>query len=157
MRLSIKLIALAATAATAATVGGSMAMAADDAPAATSIVEDYSYPDAAQILVQHGVKLNSGDGHILYVDCAAEGDLIKIESYQHADFVCFQLHGPHGYLSLEIGETVFVYSETNPLQATVQLAGETQPEQPQAVAPDKWISFGEAANQPAATLLELRA
>jgi hypothetical protein len=43
-------------------------MAADNADAPSSIVEDFSYPDRDQILALQGVKLNSGDGHILLVD-----------------------------------------------------------------------------------------
>ena len=157
MRLSIKLAALAAVVVTAATASGSVAMAADDSDAPSSIVEDFSYPGRDQILARDGVKLNSGDGHLLYVDCTVDGDVIKVETYEHTDWVCFQLHGDHGYLSLEIGQTVFVYSENRSIQATVQLAGETKPEDPQTVAPNTWVSFGEAANNPPATLLELRA
>jgi hypothetical protein len=157
VRLSTKLSALAAVAAVVATASGSVAMAADNADAPPSIVEDFSYPNRDQILALQGVKLNSGDGHILLVDCTAAGDKIIVETYEHDDNVCFQLHGAHGYLSLEIGRTVFIYSENKPVVATVQLAGETDPSAPQAVTPNVWTQFGEAANLPPATLLEIRA
>jgi len=157
VRLSIKLAALATAVAAAATAGGSVAMAAAEADAPSSIVEDFSYPGRDQILAQHGVKLNSGDGHLLFVDCNVAGDKIKIETYEHADYVCFQLTAAHGYLKLEIGQTVFIYSENKPVEATVQLEGKTEPEAPKTVPPNSWTTFGEAANQPPATLLELRA
>jgi hypothetical protein len=37
------------------------------------------------------------------------------------------------------------------------LAGETEPSAPQTVTPNTWTTFGEAANLPPATLLEIRA
>jgi hypothetical protein len=157
VRLSIKLAALATVVAAIAAAGGSAAMAADDADAPSSIVEDYSYPNRDQILAEQGIKLTSGDGHILLVDCAAAGDKIRVETYEHADDVCFQLSGAHGYLSLEIGRTVFIYSENKPVVATVQLAGEAEPSDPQTVTANTWTTFGEAANLPPATLLEIRA
>jgi hypothetical protein len=157
VRLSIKLGALAAVAAVVATASGSVAMAADDADAPSSIVEDFSYPNRDQILAEQGIKLNTGDGHILLVDCTVTGDKILVETYEHDQDVCFQLHGAHGFLSLEIGRTVFIYSENKPVVATVQLAGETEPSAPQTVTPNTWTTFGEAANLPPATLLEIRA
>ena len=160
MRLSSILAAVATAIAPAATASGSVAMAADRRAAAassTSIVEDYTYPGRDQILAEKGVKLYSGDGHILLVDCSAAGDKILVETYEHEQNVCFQLTGAHGFLSLEIGRTVFLYSENKPVVATVQLAGETEPSDPQTVNPNTWTTFGEAANLPPATLLEIRA
>jgi hypothetical protein len=157
VRLFIKLAALAAIVAVGATASGSVAMAAKEAAAPSSIVEDYSYPGRDQILANQQIKLNSGDGHILLVDCSVDGDKIQVETYEHADFVCFQLHGAHGFLSLEIGRTVFLYSENKPVVATVQLAGEAEPSDPQTVQANTWTTFGEAANLPPATLLEIRA
>jgi hypothetical protein len=157
VRLSIKLAALATAVAAAATASGSVASAADGTDTPSSIVEDFAYPNRDQILAQYGVKLNSGDGHLLFVDCGVTGDKILVETYEHADYVCFQLTGPHGYLSLEIGQTVFIYSENRSVEATVQLQGRTEPEAPKTVAPNSWTTFGEAANQPPAILLELRA
>jgi hypothetical protein len=157
VRLSIKLAALAAVVAVGATASGSVAMAADNADSPSSIVEDYSYPGRDQILADQQIKLNSGDGHILLVSCDTDGDLITVETYEHAQDVCFQLKGAHGYLSLEIGRTVFLFSENKPVVATVQLAGEDAPSDPQTVAANTWTTFGEAANLPPATLLEIRA
>lgn len=147
---------VAAAAGAIAAMGGAAANAAEaDQPA--SLVEDFSYPNADEILARHNVKLKSGDGNILFVACDVPGDVIKVESYDHADHVCFQLRGSHGYLSLEIARAVFVYSENKPVEATVVLAGETEPEAPVEVAANEWTPIGEAANLPSATLLEIRA
>ncbi|WP_233512241.1 hypothetical protein [Micromonospora deserti] len=83
---------------------------ADDAP--PSIVEDFSYPGAAQILAQQNVKLISGDGHILLADCATppEGDigLLKVWTTDEqigADGigrVCFKVTARTGLLNLEV-------------------------------------------------------
>ncbi|GAA0811597.1 hypothetical protein [Spirilliplanes yamanashiensis] len=147
--------AIAAAGAIAAT--GAAAANAADADQPGGLVEDFSYPNADEILAQHNVKLKSGDGNILFVDCAVPGDVIKVESYDHTGEICFQLRGTHGYLSLEIARAVFVYSENKPVEATVVLAGETEPEAPVEVAPNEWTPIGEAANLPSATLLEIRA
>ena len=159
MRFLTKLATAAATIAAAgmaAAVGATVANAAEaDQP--TGLVEDFSYPNADEILAQHNVRLKSGDGNILFVDCDVEGDVIKVESYEHADQVCFQLRGAHGYLALEIPRAVFVYSENKPVEATVVLQGETTPEEPVEVGPNEWTPVGEAANLPSATLLEIRA
>jgi hypothetical protein len=83
---------------------------ADDAP--PSIVEDFSYPGAEQILAEQNVRLISGDGHILLVDCATppEGDigLLKVWTTDEqigADGIgriCFKVTAPTGLLNLEV-------------------------------------------------------
>ena len=123
---------------------------------APSIVEDFSYPGRDQILAERGLKLKSGDGNILYVDCDVEGDKIIVESYEFADYVCFQLRGDHGYLSLEIARTTYLYSENQPLDATLQIAGQDELQQ-KHVPENYWTGVGEAENLPSATLLEIRA
>jgi hypothetical protein len=105
--LVVSLVATGAVALTAA------ASAADPPPAdaSLSIVEDYRYPGASDILTQYNVKLVSGDGHILFADCAAPptGDigLIKVYTTEQvgADglgLVCFKVTGPAGRLALEV-------------------------------------------------------
>jgi hypothetical protein len=156
VRLLTKLAAV--TAIGAASIGiGTVARAAAEADTPPPIVEDFAYPNADQILAEHGVKLKKGDGNILFVDCDVAGDVIQVESYDHPGYVCFQLRGTTGYLSLEINRTVFVRSENKPLEATVIIAGETTPSEPETVPANSWTPFGEAANLPPATLLELRA
>lgn len=83
---------------------------ADDAP--PSIVEDFSYPGAAQILAQQNVRLLSGDGHILLADCATppQGDIGLLKVYTTDEQigadgigrVCFRVTAPTGLLNLEV-------------------------------------------------------
>jgi prepilin-type processing-associated H-X9-DG protein len=151
---------VAALTAVGVTIGlaanGSLAAAAEDAADPPSIVEDFSYPGREQILAERGLKLHGGDGNILYVDCDVEGDKILVESYQFADYVCFQLRGEHGYLSLEIARTTYLYSENQALDATLSIAGQ-EDQQHKHVPENYWTGVGEAENLPSATLLEIRA
>lgn len=156
VRLLTKLAAISAIGAVSVGVG-TVARADAEAEAPSSLVEDFAYPNADGILAEHGIKLNKGDGNILFVDCDVPGDVIQVESYDHAGYICFQVRGATGYLSLEITRTVFVRSENKPLEATVILAGEDEPSPPETVPANSWTTFGEAANLPPATLLELRA
>ncbi|WP_250028480.1 hypothetical protein [Paractinoplanes maris] len=158
LALPRKAVAAASLAAVAA-VAAAVAVAQQPAGAADSpgsLVEDFAYPGRDAILAEHNLKLISGDGNILFVDCDVAGDVIKIESYDFADYVCFQLRGAHGYLKLEIGRSTYVYSENKPLEATLQVEGETETETKQ-VQQNWWTAVGEAENRPSATLLELRA
>src|SRR4051794_32101688 len=76
--------------------GAAAASAPDDG---RPIEEDYSYPGAADILAKYHVKLISGDGHILFADCATPptGDigLIKVRTNDQAGngsgLVCFRV------------------------------------------------------------------
>jgi hypothetical protein len=91
---------------------GGPAAAEPAADASLSIVEDFSYPDAGRILTQYNVRLISGDGHIIMVDCAtpAQGDigLLKVRTTDEAigpdgvGRVCFKILGSTGLLTLEV-------------------------------------------------------
>ncbi|MGW0828408.1 trypsin-like serine protease [Streptomyces sp. NPDC002845] len=77
-----------------------------------STVEDYSYPGAEEILATQNVRLISGDGHILLVDCATapEGDLGLLKVYTTDEQigadgigrVCFKVTASSGWLNLEV-------------------------------------------------------
>ena len=54
------------------------AFAQNDEP--PPVVEDYTYPGAAAILAQRGIKLIKGNGGIRYADCASGGGQVKVES-----------------------------------------------------------------------------
>ena len=92
--------------------GGAAAYAGAQAEEPSSIVEDYSYPGADQILATQNVRLVSGDGHIVLADCATPpaGDigLIKVFTTDEtigADGigrVCFKVIGSKGLLNLEV-------------------------------------------------------
>lgn len=51
--------------------GSVLSSPADTSDSPPSIVEDYTYPGAVGILAQDNVKLFSGDGGILFADCAS--------------------------------------------------------------------------------------
>lgn len=76
-----------------------------------SVVEDFSYPGAAAILSDFNVKLISGDGHILFADCATTPvdniGVIKVWTTEQvgadgAGLVCFKVTAPSGRLDLEV-------------------------------------------------------
>lgn len=81
--------------------------AADDQQ---SLVEDYSYPDAAKIAADDNVVLISGDGHILFADCSQPLHGIgQIEVHSSVGVgpkrdgdVCFKVTGPTGHLTLKL-------------------------------------------------------
>lgn len=103
----ITAVAVATTIGTvaAATVGGTES-ASDDQP---SVVEDFSYPGADKILASDHVQLISGDGHILYATCPPGVDTVGLiivrtaeEIGSRSTWVCFQVTGPGGHLTLKI-------------------------------------------------------
>ncbi len=74
-----------------------------------SLVENFAYPGAEQILATYGVTLVSGDGHIVFADCAtpAEGNigLMRVrttESVGQNGLICFKVLGIPGQLKLKI-------------------------------------------------------
>ena len=111
MRISLRTGVVAAAVTGVAAVGfAALPAVAEDVP--PSIVEDYSYPDAATILAQQNVKLISGDGHILIADCATPpvGNIGLLKVYTTDETigadgigrVCFKVSGPRGLLNLEV-------------------------------------------------------
>ena len=85
------------------------AVAAADTQA--SIVEDYAYPGADQILHDINVRLVSGDGHIVLADCATQPvdnvGVIKVYTTEQLGpgglgLVCFKVLGSTGRLVLEV-------------------------------------------------------
>jgi hypothetical protein len=74
-------------------------------------VEDFAYPQAAQILAQYNVRLVSGDGGILFADCATPptGDIGLIKVYSTEEIgadglgqVCFKVTKPSGHVEVEL-------------------------------------------------------
>ncbi|GGP45756.1 hypothetical protein [Streptomyces abikoensis] len=103
---------LAAGAVVAATVmAGAATAVADEMP--PSNVEDFEYPQADKIFQERGIKLKSGDGHLMLATCDSEPGLIEImaQGMKQTDKVgqgrfCFRVTGASGYLSLEIPRVV---------------------------------------------------
>ncbi|RSN11111.1 hypothetical protein DMC63_30135 [Streptomyces sp. WAC 05977] len=105
--------ALAATLAGLAGVAiGVVPAGADVTPQADALpplaIEDFSYPQAAQIQAERGFLLKRGDGHIvLLATCPADSadpDLLRIaERGQPAPgYVCFRVSGKTGHLTVEM-------------------------------------------------------
>jgi hypothetical protein len=113
MQLTKKLAVAAAVAIGLATAGVWTASAASNATQADdtqpSLVEDYTYPGAAQILAQYNVTLISGDGHIIFADCATPPvenvSVMQVRSTENVGtngLVCFKVLSPTGHLELRI-------------------------------------------------------
>jgi hypothetical protein len=92
-----------------AVVWGAMARA-DDPPAPSSLVEDFSYPGAAAILAAQNVKLISGNGKIMIADCSNPPNAAVTFIYVYTsdltvnggDPVCFRVLGTPGVLTMEV-------------------------------------------------------
>ncbi len=114
MLLRRKLLLILATVFAMTAIGGWAAGAVTfprqvEADGPKSVVEDFAYPGADGILAQYGVVLVSGDGHIVFADCAtpANGNigLIRVrttESVGQNGQVCFKVLGVPGHLELKI-------------------------------------------------------
>jgi hypothetical protein len=99
---------------------GMAAGAVDDDPTEDnggSIVEDFGYPGAEEILEQQGAELISGDGHIMLADCQTPpvGDIGLMKVYtteligeDHNGVVCFKVLGPVGVLHLRLPAVIEV-------------------------------------------------
>ncbi|MFB6894658.1 hypothetical protein ACFCX4_35835 [Kitasatospora sp. NPDC056327] len=110
-------VAQAATGAPA----GSAAVTADDTP--PPAVEDFTYPGADKIFTDRGIKLISGDGHMVLVTCPTPGNalgagVLKVEARNMTDRdpigggkFCFQITGNSASIKLELPA---VYGITTP-------------------------------------------
>jgi secreted PhoX family phosphatase len=118
MRFSVRLL-LGITVVGAAVSLGTLGMAhsaesGQESPAADqqqSLVEDFAYPGADAIQTQDGVTLVSGDGHILFADCATPPvggvGVIQVHSTDpiganQDGTICFQVTGTAGTLTMTI-------------------------------------------------------
>lgn len=84
---------------------GSVSRAGDDTP--PSVVEDYAYPGAENILATKGIKLKKGDGRILLADCDPSANQIQVLTVEdkatgRAGEYCFRTTAKSGYLTLEL-------------------------------------------------------
>ncbi|MEU4246909.1 hypothetical protein AB0F15_05805 [Amycolatopsis sp. NPDC026612] len=114
MHLTKKLAIAAAVAVAVAITGVWTASAAStttqaDSDTQPTLAENYSYPGAADIQAQYNVTLISGDGHIIFADCATppEDNVSVLQVRTTADAgtrrtVCFKVLAPTGHLELRI-------------------------------------------------------
>lgn len=90
----------------AAPAGADVTPQADGAP--PFAIEDFNYPQAAQIQAERGFLLKRGDGHIvLLADCPADTtdpDLLRLAARGQpgSGYVCFRVSGNTGHLTLEM-------------------------------------------------------
>ncbi|BAL88205.1 hypothetical protein AMIS_29850 [Actinoplanes missouriensis 431] len=171
MRKSLKLAAAAAGAlAVALGFAGLPATADDAADTPTSVVEDHRYPGAARILAEQNVKLLTGDGNILFVDCdtPVTGDIGFIEVYtteidvNAGNALCFRVNGTKGLLNMEIPAVFEIRGDGqkegtgHDITATIRSDGEAARVVP--VDPDGSTQVGitEDPPRPPATLLQLK-
>lgn len=140
------------------------AAAAADAP--SSLVEDYKYPGAAQILAQHNVELISGDGHIVFVTSHPISDgqrcdagQIAVEKNLSEDpwdvFYCFRTIGTAGVLKLRIPGTFGIRGGDKPVVATAQLSDGKEKEYDVPANGTVAIDPGQGSDSPTAILVEL--
>jgi hypothetical protein len=137
----------------------------DDAP--SSLVEDYSYPGAAQIQADDPlVQLISGDGHIVYnKTCATPATgvgRIAVETTAGGDeIVCFDVLGPKGELKLKIDAVFSIDGRKAEAAGGASASATIQPEGGTATTVTLDKSFNTPVGQGAdpngapATLLEL--
>jgi hypothetical protein len=173
-RKIMKGTSLLAGAAVLATVGGVVAInatsssateAAADAP--SSLVEDYTHPDAEGILARHGLKVFKGDGHIVFdsarpfTESQCPTGLIQVEKHQDEEpygmYYCFRTIGSKGFLTLEVPGTFGVRGGSEAIQVKAKLPDGTvlptydvPPNQPVAIEP------GDGSEAPQAILVEIR-
>jgi hypothetical protein len=159
---------LALAAAGALVTSGSvmaLASASADDPAA-SLVEDYSYPGAAQVETTRGIKLIKGDGHIMLADCGADPNLppenlilvqtSRLGSPDDTNF-CFKATGAKGFLTMEVDDVYFIRGERDrTVAAKVEVQEATPVTETERVDPGEWQPIGVGQGRAAATLVELR-
>ncbi|MEV7780888.1 hypothetical protein [Kitasatospora sp. NPDC088351] len=132
MRSIPKLLVAGAVAGSVALTGVAVANAATGVPAGSAVVtaddtpppavEDFVYPDADKIFTDRGIRLITGDGHMVLVDCPSPGTtkpgvlLIDTRGMTDRDTIghgkfCFQITGNSASIKLELPN---VYGITTP-------------------------------------------
>ncbi|CAM5287435.1 hypothetical protein GCM10010329_85940 [Streptomyces spiroverticillatus] len=121
-------------------------------------IEDFSYPNAAQVLADRGITLKKGDGHLVLADCAAAHD-IRVEAGKDiADGkFCFKASSASGYLTMELPDVFAIFTkDQHSVRAKVTAEGETTTVN---VPKNDWEQVGEGdsstGNKPS-VLVELR-
>lgn len=140
--MSVSRTLLTALAVSAASVAGVVvAQAIEPAPAdqQQSLIEDFGYPGAARILAEDKVELVSGDGHVLYVPCAAQppNGIGQLEVHSsdlsvgknEDGVVCFKIIGTHGQITLKIPDVYEIrgdgFGSTAGHKGTAEVVGQT--------------------------------
>ncbi|MFF0744953.1 hypothetical protein ACFYVL_31580 [Streptomyces sp. NPDC004111] len=101
------------------------------AAAMPSAVEDFSYPGAEQLLQDRKIVLKRGDGRIVLKGGAGDQGRescrdardIFVESRLDKKGFCFTTTGTSGYLTLEIPEAFYLWTQDRAMKATVKADG----------------------------------
>ncbi|WP_073229629.1 MULTISPECIES: hypothetical protein [unclassified Streptomyces] len=94
--IAVVALAWAVTAGVQPAIAGPVA-----AEAPSYAVEDFTHPNADEILAERGFLLKRGDGHIVLADCASGTNLLRFLARGRED-VCFKVTGDEGFLTLEL-------------------------------------------------------
>ncbi|MEU8665279.1 hypothetical protein [Streptomyces anulatus] len=98
-----------------------------------SLVEDFIHPGAERILQDRKIVLKRGDGNIMLKPGNGEGGMnaclgannVFVESRLDKQGFCFVTTGTTGYLTMEIPDAFFLWTQDQPMQATVTADGKT--------------------------------
>ncbi|MEV7783657.1 hypothetical protein [Kitasatospora sp. NPDC088351] len=170
MRSITRMFTVGAVVSAVALSGVVVAAAADGTPAAPKAaaaagdtpppaVEDFAYPNADQIFQDRGIKLRSGDGHIVLTTCAP--GLLEVDARGLAEIdkvgggrFCFTTTGTSGRLSLELPSTYAVSTSDYSVHLTMVTGTETKLFD---LKPNTWNKVGELTDpqQRPFTLLEI--
>ncbi|MCO1577905.1 hypothetical protein M8C13_19305 [Crossiella sp. SN42] len=83
-------------------------------------MERYLYPGSDRIFAERGIRLISGDGHIVLTTCVPGGaGQVVVNSTKFADPVCFQVTGATGSLTMSIPEVYSIKGDGHFGKATV--------------------------------------
>ncbi|MBE1874200.1 trypsin-like serine protease [Myceligenerans pegani] len=133
---------------------GDAAVAVNRPAGDTSAVETFAYPGADGIFEERGIRLISGDGHVLLADCAEENVLsVSARGLDNQD-VCFRMTGVEGYLKLNLPGAYLVHTNdyaSTELETTAE--GETTAYE---FGPNEWGPIGESVDGREHVLVEIR-
>lgn len=147
----------------ASTAAAAAVLQEDNADGPSSLVEDFAYPGADQI---HDVKLISGDGHIVYADCATTpvdgiGVLKVYTSRDLGGTVCFKILADRGLLNLELPQVFEIRGDGQNSESGHEVTATVVPDGEPAVTvevdPNGSTQVGKGVNEndPDTTLLKL--
>ena len=133
-----------------------------------NLIEDFSYPNADTILEEQGIRLISGDGHLLLIDCAdapKTGDIGAIKVRTHtvpSRMYCFQANRPVGVIRLELPSVYEIRGDGlrqgagHNITAEITLDGESTKKVVVDNDGSTGVGIGSENGSKPATLLELR-
>ncbi|ARZ70425.1 hypothetical protein SMD11_4832 [Streptomyces albireticuli] len=147
---------IAGTGAAAVVLGtAAPGVAAGDDTTLPSAVETFEYPGAAKIFKERGIKLERGDGHILFADCEVSEDIVvytKPTAGPNRGKYCFRVtgSGKKGYLALDLPDAIGVGANKYDVWASVTGSGFVE------VPKNKFKTVGESATGKPGSLLALQ-